>query len=82
MVKIIIDKTNGLKKRYKIRTSGYEKEGKEYKTIETTIPAEVTEREARRNKMSMDEFIEKFDVEWTYNSFPGLHLIFVRNKNE
>ena len=80
--KIVINTKNGLKKRYKIRTSGYEKEGKEYRVSETTLPAEVVEREARKNNMKVNEFIENFGVEWTYNGFPGLHLRFIKNNED
>lgn len=77
--KIVVDRKNGLTKKYRIRVAG----SKEYKTWETTIPAGVIEREARKKDMAVEEFIERYIIQWIYNSFSGLYLEFIpSDKNE
>ena len=60
-------------KRYKVRRSG-----REGRTLETSIPREAFEREARRMDMSSDEAVDNLDAVWRYNDFRGLHLSFER----
>ena len=60
-------------KRYKVRTAGNLDA-----SIETTIPREAFEREARRQGMTTQEALEKLAAVWRYNSFQGLHLSFER----
>jgi len=62
-------------KTYKIR-----KTGRHGATIETSIPREVFEREARRLGLTFKEGIEKLVAVWRYNSFRGLHLSFEHPK--
>lgn len=61
-----------LRRTYRLRPTG-----REGTALETTIPREVVEREARRNNMAVDEFVKKFDVAWFFDSFDGMHLTFV-----
>lgn len=68
---IEIDEKNVIIKKYSIRRTG-----NKGSSLETTIPREVFEREARRMDMSFEEAIEKLDAVWRFNSFHGLHLNF------
>ena len=72
---IVIDEKDVLRKRYRLRTTGHEG-----RSIETTIPPEVVEREARRVGLSVLEYLNLFVAEWSYNDFRGLHLDFVRKE--
>ena len=47
------------------------------KTIRTSVPSEVVEREARRCNMTVKEFIKKFRVCWLFNGFEGAWAKFV-----
>lgn len=62
---------NVIIKTYKIRTTG-----RAGATIETSIPREVFEREARRQGLTAKEALKKLVAVWRYNSFHGLHLTF------
>ena len=68
---IEIDAKNVLIRKYAIRRTGHKGS-----SLETTIPREVFEREARRLNMLPEEAIEKLDAVWRFNSFHGLHLNF------
>ena len=63
-------------KKYKIRATG-----KEGSTLETSIPREVFEREARQLNMTSEEAIKKLMAVWRFNSFRGLHLSFELKKS-
>lgn len=77
--KIIVHPEESYRKRYNIRKSTK----KSSKYHEVTIPYEVIEKQARANGMSVEEFVEKFDVEYLFNSFLGVHLNFIRkDENE
>jgi len=69
---IVIVPEEAYKNRYRIRKTG--SKGASY---ETTIPKHVIEREARIRGMTVDEFIENYMAEISYNSFRGIHLDFV-----
>jgi len=58
-------------KRYKIRATGSQNA-----SIETTIPREAFEREARRQGMTTEEALRNLTAVWRFNSFRGLHLSF------
>jgi len=73
--RIVINEKDVLRKRYSLRTTG-----REGRSIETTIPPEVIEREARRVGLSVLEYLNLFVAEWSYNDFRGLHLDFVRKE--
>lgn len=62
-------------KRYKIRRTGNQNA-----SIETTIPKEVFEREARRKGMTDEEAISNLTAVWRYDGFLGLHLSFEKNQ--
>jgi len=47
------------------------------KTIRTSVPCEVVEREARRRNMNIKEFVTHFRVEWLFNGFEGAWARFV-----
>jgi hypothetical protein len=64
-------------KRYKIRPVGNQSA-----SIETTIPREAFEREARRCGMTIDEAIRNLTAVWRFNSFRGLHLSFEKRKGD
>lgn len=68
---IKIDDKNVLIKRYKIRTTG-----KQGATLETSIPREVFEREARRLGLTVEEALAQLEAVWRFNNFHGLHLSF------
>lgn len=72
---ISVDDRHVIMKRYKVRRSG-----REGRTLETSIPREAFEREARRMDMSPDEAADNLDAVWRYNNFKGLHLSFERKK--
>ena len=58
-------------KRYKIRTTGNQNA-----SVETTIPREAFEREARRLGYKPEEAVEELEAVWRFNNFRGLHLSF------
>ena len=64
-------------KRYKVRLTG-----RFGSTIETTVPKEVFEREARCLGLTAREALEKLVAVWRYDSFKGLHLTFEPKKTE
>lgn len=64
-------------KTYKVR-----KTGRHGATLETSIPKEVFEREARRLGLAFEEALEKLVAVWRYNNFRGLHLSFEHPKEQ
>ena len=66
-----LDDRNLILKRYRIRVTG-----KNGRTVETSVPREVFEREVRRNGLSLNEGLQKLEAVWRYNSFHGLYLTF------
>jgi hypothetical protein len=70
---IIIDPRLTFSKTYKLR-----KAGTGSKTIEVSIPPELIEREARKNNMTVDEFIENFEAVFLFNGLDGTFLKFSR----
>jgi len=64
-------------KRYKIRSTGNQNA-----SIETTIPKEAFEREARRQNMTVESAIRNLAAVWRFNSFQGLHLTFEKRREE
>jgi len=64
-------------KSYKVRRSA-----KDRHSIQTTVPIEAFEREARRHKMSFEEALKKLEAVWRFNNFHGLHLSFEPCHNE
>jgi len=68
---IRLDDKKVIIRRYKIRPTG-----KDGATLETSIPREAFEREARRLGLSMQEALERLVAVWRFNDFHGLHLSF------
>jgi hypothetical protein len=62
-------------RRYKIRSVGNQKA-----SIETTIPREAFEREARKVGMTTQEALNQLVAVWRFNSFKGLHLSFEKKE--
>jgi len=58
-------------KKYRVRTTG-----REGSTLETSIPREAFEREARRLGLTFEQALKKLEAVWRFNSFHGLHLSF------
>ncbi len=52
------------------------------KTVRTSVPSEVVEREARRRNMPIEEFITQFRVEWLFNGFEGAWARFVPKESK
>jgi hypothetical protein len=73
MVKRVIklDDENMIIRRYCIRPTG-----KNAATIETSIPKEALEREARRRGLTVQQAINELVAVWRFNSFHGLFLSF------
>ena len=70
--KLNIDLKDALTVRYKAR-----KAGAGNRTIQTVIPYEVVEREARRAGLSVDDFLKEYEILFRYNHFGGVHFEFV-----
>lgn len=68
---IRIDERNVIIKRYKVRPTGARGA-----TLETSIPKEAFEREARRLGLTFEEALKKLVAVWRFNDFRGLHLSF------
>jgi len=68
---VSIHLTRALRKAYNLRPTG----GKGA-TVETSIPREPLEREARQRGLSVGEFVERFEAVWHFDDFEGLFLTF------
>ena len=73
MKKDIIIPEDAYKRYYKIRATG-----REGLSFETTIPREVIVKEAEKQDMSLDDFVDNFVALWRYNDFRGMHFEFVK----
>jgi len=71
MEQIILREKDVIIKRYKVRPTG-----SQGATLETSIPKEVFEREARRLGLTIKEALEQLEAVWRFNNFRGLHLSF------
>ena len=71
MSEIIIKESEALKRIYNIRTTG-----RLGRSLETTIPREVFDREARRLGLEPDDAVSKLNAVWSYDGFEGLYLSF------
>ena len=74
-IELELDDPNLIMKTYKIRLTGAKGA-----SIETTIPREVFEREARKKGMTVKEAVKKLRAVWRYNNFDGLNLQFEPKK--
>ena len=45
-------------------------------SVEATLPKPIVEREARRLGLTVEEFIEQYQVEYLYNDFGGAFIRF------
>jgi hypothetical protein len=63
-------------KRYKVRSAGNQSA-----SIETTIPREAFEREARQQGLTPRQALTELIAVWRFDSFKGLHLSFERRSN-
>ena len=45
-------------------------------SVEATLPKPIVEREARKVGLSVEEFIEQYQVEYLFNDFGGAFLRF------
>jgi len=75
--KIVIDPTKTFMKSYRLRKAG----GTGSKTIEVSVPPQLIEREARKNDMTVDEFIENFEAVFLFNGLDGTFLKFQRRED-
>ena len=74
-MEIILDDRELIKKKYKLRRIGQNRE-----SIQVTVPKEVFERDVRRLGLDLAKAVECLDAVWRYNAFPGLHLCFEQKK--
>ena len=79
MEKTVIEiNDNALSKRYKLRLTGKNKA-----SIETTIPTEAFEREAKRLGLeTVKDAVERLDAVWRFGNFRGLFLSFEPKKEK
>lgn len=68
----MVEKTIGYKKSYRMRRLV---PGKDH--ISITLPYEVVAREAANRGLTVEEFIEQFEIVAEYDSFEGVHYTFV-----
>jgi len=71
--KVIIELNDAYRKTYRLRRTG-----EDGQTVEASIPPEVIKKEARKRGLTREEFIEQFNVQWSYNAFEGMHLVFIK----
>ena len=74
---IKLDDKEVIIRKYRIRPTG-----REGSTLETSIPKEAFEREARRLGLTVEEALEKLEAVWRFNNFRGLHLSFEPTEKE
>jgi hypothetical protein len=72
---ITINDQKVIMRRYKVRSVGNQRA-----SIETTIPREVFEREARQLGMTAQEALTQLIAVWRFDSFKGLHLSFEKKE--
>jgi len=48
-------------------------------SMETTVPIAIIQRQANKEKISVEEFLQKFKLEWRYNGFEGIFVRFVKD---
>lgn len=53
------------------------KASKEVNSFKTGVPQIVVEKEAKSKGLSVDEFIQQYELECLFNNFDGLHYNFV-----
>jgi len=60
------------RKTYKIRLA----QGSKIKTAEVTFPYTVIEKEARKRRLTVEEFIDKYQIVAQFNNFEGVLYVF------
>jgi hypothetical protein len=56
------------RKTYRLRLA----QGNRTNTIEVTFPSQVVDKEARKRNLTVEQFIEKYQVVALYNGFDGV----------
>ena len=74
--RIVVFPDESITKRYSIRFAA-----RGGRTVEACFPYEAVEREARRKRLSVEEFLRSHDAEFLYNNFGGVHVRFVLKAN-
>lgn len=70
-----IDTNDAYHKVYKLRVAqGYNTK----RSYEVTFPFQVIEKEANRNKLSVEEFVQQFKAVACFNGFEGVIYKFVK----
>lgn len=72
--RIIIFPDEAIARRYAIRKAG------KGITLESSLPYDAIAREARKRGLEVNDFIEKYEAEFLYNDFGGMHIRFVSKK--
>lgn len=73
---ITIKLSDTYSKTYKIRRVNTKE-----RSMETTVPIDIVQRQASKEGVTIDEFLRDFKIEWRYNGFDGILLRFVRGDN-
>ena len=76
MAKIIINPNDSYSRRYKIRFAG------KGRTLETCLPIEYLQKEARKRKLSLEQFVESFEAEFFYDGVKGMFVRFVEKDQQ
>ena len=79
--KVEIPTEEQLKKTYS-KTYFMQAVGPDENTIRTSVPKQVVEREAKQLGLTVEEFLEKYKVQWLFNGFPGVYGMFVPIEKE
>ena len=69
--------TSGYRRTYTIRKA----QRSTAKSLEVTFPWEVAERAARQHGLTLDEFIQQFQLMAEYDGFEGVRYYFVPRPN-
>jgi len=62
---------DAFKKAYRMQTVGIDGN-----TVRTSVPRAIVEREARKQGLTIDEFISKYKLVWLYDGFVGAYAVF------
>lgn len=64
---------------YKIRRVN-QKENEQ--SMETTVPIDIVQRQASREGITVEEFRQRYKLEWRYNGFEGIFVRFVKDSEQ
>jgi len=45
-------------------------------TVRTSVPRAIVEREARKQQLTIDEFIARYKLVWLFDGFTGAYAVF------